>query len=209
MDVSAGRNPRTVGDLRAVGDRRAVGDLLAEVTPDPERLIGVVVARSTSVGFRLHGERHWRAVAATGIVLASETSGADPRIAFLFGLLHDALRASDAWDPEHGVRGAGLVGRLAGPGHLTLSDDVVGTLDLACRLHPDGHVTDDPTVGACWDADRLQLWRCGTEPEPFLLSTAEARRAERIAWAREALDAVPTCDEILRSRVPVTEPDAH
>jgi len=30
-------------------------------------------------------------------------------------------------------------------------------------------------VGACWDADRFNLWRVGIEPDPRYLSTPAAR----------------------------------
>ena len=36
----------------------------------------------------------------------------------------------------------------------------------------------DPTIGACWDADRLNLWRVGVAPARGMLSTAAARSAE-------------------------------
>jgi uncharacterized protein len=55
------------------------------------------------------------------------------------------------------------------------------TLVTALSLHVDGLVSDDPTIGVCWDADRLHLWRIGVEPDPELLSTAAGR--SRIAWA--------------------------
>ena len=37
-----------------------------------------------------------------------------------------------------------------------------------------GLVSEDPTVGACWDADRLDLPRVGIQPDPALFSTARA-----------------------------------
>jgi hypothetical protein len=50
-------------------------------------------------------------------------------------------------------------------------------------------VTDDPTVGACWDADRLDLPRVGVTVDPRLLSTAAARNLRHIAavFARGAI----------------------
>jgi uncharacterized protein len=39
----------------------------------------------------------------------------------------------------------------------------------------DGQVTDDPTLGAAWDADRLDLPRVGVAPDPARLSTAAGR----------------------------------
>jgi uncharacterized protein len=53
----------------------------------------------------------------------------------------------------------------------------------ACRLHTDGLTTGDPTLLACWDADRLDLGRVGIEPAPHRLGTDAAR--ELIDWAHE------------------------
>ena len=43
----------------------------------------------------------------------------------------------------------------------------------------------NPTVGVCWDADRLNLWRVEIKPDPRFLSTQPARSEERIVWARD------------------------
>ena len=74
------------------------------------------------------------------------------------------------------AEGGGLGGDLV-PGRLDL-------LCLACALHADGLVTTDPTVGACWDADRLNLWRVGLAPARAMLSTAAASSAEVYDWSR-------------------------
>ena len=57
-------------------------------------------------------------------------------------------------------------------------------LYTACRDHTDGEVTDDPTLGVCWDADRLNLWRAAIAPNPRWLSTAPAKDTARIQWAK-------------------------
>jgi hypothetical protein len=51
-----------------------------------------------------------------------------------------------------------------------------------------GGTTSDPTIGACWDADRLDLWRLGRRPDPMLLSTPAARDPDTIEWARGLQD---------------------
>ncbi len=59
--------------------------------------------------------------------------------------------------------------------------------------HTFGLCSDDPTVGVCWDADRLHLPRVGTTVDPELISTAAAldaaqsrraasRRAQAVDW---------------------------
>ena len=51
------------------------------------------------------------------------------------------------------------------------------------RLHSDGHIEGDPVLRACWDADRLDLWRVGIEPDPQRLCTAHARKPEVLTRA--------------------------
>jgi hypothetical protein len=58
-------------------------------------------------------------------------------------------------------------------------------LAVALAEHSDGTRTDDPTIGVCWDADRLNLWRLGRKPLPRLLSTDAGRDPDTIAWARK------------------------
>ena len=43
--------------------------------------------------------------------------------------------------------------------------------------------SDDPIIGTCWDADRLDLGRVGVKPNPKLLSTERARSKAVIDWA--------------------------
>jgi uncharacterized protein len=69
-----------------------------------------------------------------------------------------------------------LRGRL-----IHLDDTRFELLSEACRLHTDGHTTGDPTLLACWDADRLDLGRVAITPHPKRLCTAGAR--ELLAWA--------------------------
>lgn len=83
------------------------------------------------------------------------------------------MRVNDGHDPGHGRRGSALARELAGA--LLLEPAQLDRLTAACDGHTDGLVSDDPTVGACWDADRLDLPRVGIQPEARLLSTAAAR----------------------------------
>lgn len=104
---------------------------------------------------------------------------------FLFALFHDSMRLDDGHDSEHGRRGWELAARLRDEGLYRLSDTRMEVLEVACTLHDEGGVSSDPRLGACWDADRLNLWRVGVRPNTLLLSTSAAKRAERIAWAKD------------------------
>lgn len=152
--------------------------------PDAGALIDAVLRRSTGKGSVVHGVGHWKRVAAAGLVLHPRTPGADPLVVFLFALFHDSMRLNDGHDPFHGPRGAELARGLRGEA-FDLDDERMGLLAFACEEHTNGGVTSHPTVGACWDADRLNLWRVGIEPSPRWLSTEAARSEERIEWARE------------------------
>jgi uncharacterized protein len=151
--------------------------------PDAGRLVAAVLERSTGKDSSLHGEEHWRRVAAAGLALLPETPAADPAVVFLFALFHDSMRFNDGHDPLHGPRGAALARELRG-GAFDLEDAEMGLLGFACEEHTNGGVGSDPTVGVCWDADRLNLWRVGIRPVPRLLSTEAARNGGRIVWAR-------------------------
>jgi uncharacterized protein len=129
----------------------------------------------------IHGPAHWARVLENGRRLAKVTK-ADLEVVELFSVFHDACRRNDDRDPKHGARGAILASRLlAGEGRL--SPDKLEQLQFACRLHTRGLLEADLTVQTCWDADRLDLLRVGTLPEPELLCTEAARSPSIMAWA--------------------------
>ena len=131
--------------------------------------------------FGKHGLRHWARVRENGRRLASAVGG-DAEVVTLFALFHDACRVNEARDDGHGERGAKLARSLRGS-QVQLDDARFELLYDACRLHTDGRTTGDPTLLACWDADRLDLSRVGIRVDPGRLCTDEARKL--IPWARE------------------------
>ena len=58
---------------------------------------------------------------------------------------------------------------------LYLDVGQVALLAEACRCHTEGKCSADPTIGTCWDADRLDLGRVGKRPDPKFLTTRSAR----------------------------------
>ena len=129
----------------------------------------------------IHGVSHWARVAANGRFLAERT-GADPGVVELFAWLHDSCRLDDGRDPDHGPRAAYWARELRGT-WFALDDARFELLVQACELHTRGQVEADVTVATCWDADRLDLGRVGTEPDPRYLCTEPARDPEVIQWA--------------------------
>jgi len=132
-----------------------------------------------------HGPAHWRIVARNGIELAASTPGADVGVAFLFGLTHDSKRLNDDEDPQHGPRAGAFVKELHAKGLFALSDERLALLVKACETHTTAGTTKEPTLGVCYDADRLDLWRVGVCPNPAYLSTPAARMPDRIMAGRK------------------------
>jgi len=123
------------------------------------------------------------AVAWAGLGLAAQVDGCDGDLVLLFALLHDSQRFNESHDPEHGLRAGRLARELSSEGALRLGGDRLERLVDACTRHDRGQISDDPTTGVCWDADRLNLWRVGIRPDPGLLSTEAASDPDLIAEA--------------------------
>ena len=134
----------------------------------------------------IHGPAHWLRVRTNGLALACRTPGADTVVIEAFALLHDARRIDDFRDLGHGERAADFARALHRRGLLGLTDAAVEVLAEACAGHEHGQVSNDPTIGCCWDADRLDLSRLERQPIEEYLSTRAARdaRVQRDAWRR-------------------------
>ncbi len=145
----------------------AIASALAGELPILEELFEHATGKASAV----HGPEHWQRVCAAGLTLCERDERADPLLVFLFALFHDAMREHDSVDPDHAQRGAELARRLL---EGRISADRLEVLETACALHDAGCTSTHPTIAACWDADRLNLWRVGVEPDPDLLSTEAA-----------------------------------
>jgi uncharacterized protein len=155
-----------------------------------------IASLATSVHSDLHGAAHWRSVALAGARICTSLPDADLLTVLLFAITHDACRLSDDEDPEHGTRAAGSLELLLGDWAGDLAPWRRQLLAAACRDHADGHCTDNPTIGACWDADRLCLWRGDTEPVPSLMSTGPGKSNSLILWAQDLHLMDITWDEV-------------
>jgi uncharacterized protein len=137
-----------------------------------------------------HGVIHWARVLENGLRIA-ESNGADTEVVTLFALFHDSRRINEHRDHGHGQRGGEFARSLRGT-LVHLDDARFDLLYTACELHTDGHTTGDPTILACWDADRLDLGRVGITPRPNRLCTDAARDLLDWAHARATSSHVPT-----------------
>ncbi len=123
----------------------------------------------------IHGRAHWLNVIKNGLFIAQKSSEEmDLSVILLFGLLHDVERRDDGLDPEHGLRSANLMHSL-NMQLFELSPHQMNLLVDACRWHNSHNVHENPTVHACWDADRLDQKRVGVKVNPSFLTTAVGR----------------------------------
>ena len=166
---------------------------------DFERILALVRPLSTSLDSVFHGEDHWRHVASIGLDLAERTPECDPIVVVLFAVLHDARRIGDDDDPQHGARGAALV-RSLDLGRFGFSAAQLALVETACRGHTGGALSGEPTIGTCWDADRLTLWRVGIAPTIAYMSTAAGREA--VASGRHVARATDWSEVARRLRRP-------
>lgn len=132
-----------------------------------------------------HGISHWERVRIIGEYLAKYT-GADPEVVYFFAYCHDVKRENEGDDPLHGLRAADFVQGYFQPEYEDLSTKQIEQLKYACGFHcQSGAKSDDVTIQTCWDADRLDLWRVGMIPDPYFLSTEEAKKKETIEWSKK------------------------
>lgn len=133
----------------------------------------------------IHGPLHWQRVDAFGLRIA-ESSRADITVVRLFALIHDACRQNDADDPGHGPCAADLLVRIV-PSVFAMDRHRFNLLEHAVRHHTSGLTTADPTIGTCWDADRLDIGRVGIAPSADYMSTSAGKQMTALEWRRSPL----------------------
>jgi uncharacterized protein len=131
--------------------------------------------------YGIHGIKHWARVLKNGLMIA-RIEGAREDVVRLFAFLHDHKRENEGRDELHGLRAYESARDLRGK---FFDIDTEGFLQLeeALTYHSDGLTQGNLTVRTCWDADRLDLGRCGTMPWAPYLCTETARNADVIAAA--------------------------
>lgn len=125
-----------------------------------------------------HGIRHWYNVRNIAhkinqVMPSRYKQSADPLVLDLFALFHDLARLNEYTDRGHGGRGGELAKQFRGQ-YFDCSDRQMELLLAACEGHEYGKLSTDPTVGVCWDADRLDLNRVGIWPDEKFMSFPKA-----------------------------------
>jgi len=134
----------------------------------------------------IHGIDHWESVAKNAISIA-QTNGADQLVVELFGFIHDSCRISDDYDPDHGLRAANWMSEWI-KDYIDLNKIQFNLLYEAIKNHNKGETTLDPTIGSCWDADRLELGRLDIYPDVNKMSTQLCQDESFIEWKMREMD---------------------
>jgi uncharacterized protein len=122
-----------------------------------------------------------------GLVLSTRT-GANIAVVRLFAIFHDCRRENDLFDEGHGARGAEYAMNLRNT-FFDLPDDAFELLLYACKWHTNVQRHDHPTIGTCWDADRLDLGRISVIPDPEFMSTDFGREIAKCGSIQPFLNA--------------------
>ena len=142
------------------------------ITDDRVKRVREYVIAEGHIG-GVHGLDHWDRVYANGQMLI--TRKVNPLVIGLFAYLHDYCREDDGDDLQHGPRAAEFIDTVRDTLLRDVSDDDIHLLKEACRLHTVVDRTGNPTIDACFDADRLDLGRVGIIPDPARMATKKGK----------------------------------
>lgn len=116
-----------------------------------------------------HGPHHWERVLVNGLILKQLLPDhVDEHVLFLFALFHDSKRQDEGQDWFHGMRGADYFIELLESGEkiaLPPQPPRVSAIYQACSRHTDTLFSKNSYIAACFDADRLDLFRVGIYPD--------------------------------------------
>ena len=107
------------------------------------------------------------------------TPDVNPLVVGLFAYLHDSCRVDDDEDIYHAQRAAAWIDTLRNTYLKDVANEEIELLQKACRLHTTVSRTGNPTIDACFDSDRLDLWRVGITPDPNRLATEKGKTIAR------------------------------
>ncbi len=137
----------------------------------------------------IHGVDHWQRVWEFGRSIGW-TTDADMEVVEYFAFLHDSQRWDEGTDLAHGPRAAMFA--IQHRELFELSHSQFRVLIRAVSGHtaamPGCAAAQNPTLAACWDADRLDIGRVGLTPDPRFMFTDMAKELAAVG-ARGPFDA--------------------
>lgn len=122
----------------------------------------------------IHGYEHWKRVENVGHMLCG-SEGVDKMFVTLFSYFHDSCRVDDSVDTRHGQVAANYAKSLRGVCYDMGQEDF-DLLYTSIYFHSHPMVTNNASVGVCWDSDRIDLVRVGLIPKIEYMSTKSAKK---------------------------------
>ena len=122
----------------------------------------------------LHGIYHWRRVEQNGKILHKLLPETDLTVITLFAYIHDSQRICEDDDDLHGPRASEwAIENLCSL--VSISNTQLEELVEACYGHTSELFSENLTIQACWDADRLDIGRCKHYIDRSYLGTPVAK----------------------------------
>lgn len=147
---------------------------------DFDRMYGVAQSTFLLPSPTDHGIDHWKRVERNFLHIADAMGFGELERAAgrLFAIFHDCRRVSEFRDPRHGESAWAFLRRQEFMGFVRrkLGERLYVRLGIAIAEHNHGKISETPFVGACWDADRMDLPRVGIIPNLSLMSTEFGKR---------------------------------
>lgn len=144
--------------------------------------------------FGIHGPSHWTRVWDNVAELA--TTERCLTIGRYFAILHDSQRASDNEDKIHGPQAALYAHRVRHMINLSESDFSVLCRAMGehccAKFYTNAQSEEEQIIQTCFDADRLDLPRCGYKVAELRLHSPGARQFAPVAAYRAVNDCIST-----------------
>ena len=124
---------------------------------------------------KTHGLAHWQRVERNGLLLADLGGDINLKVVRYFAYLHDSCRNNNGYDPQHGPRASRLIDKLHHTLLASLTHQEIALLHTACLYHTTLTHFGQPTIDACFDADRLDLPRVGIQPYADKMASSQGQ----------------------------------
>lgn len=147
-------------------------DIQKHLTPEFLRFAKYSIENYKLSSSGAHSLHHWLRVAENAFIVANSNGvqGVDRKVILYFAFSHDMMRETENHCEVHGSNAAKRLRELREEYLTELNDEQFKLVLRACAGHTVGLHDSNPTIGVCWDADRLDLFRVGIYPDAKYLN---------------------------------------
>lgn len=165
--------------------KRIYDDIKGNITPTFLKFANEAIKNYKLSSSGCHSLHHWLRVAENAFIVANSNGvqGVDRKVILYFAFSHDMMRETEHHCEVHGINAAKRLREIYDTVKDDLDEKQFKLLLRACAGHTTGLHDSSPTIGACWDADRLDLFRVGIYPDVKYLNH-EASKCPMLIQAR-------------------------